>query len=391
MKVFILVILFFVVHLAGSQATTYSVHSNAEFNAISNTLAPGDEVIIAKGNYADWSVSVNAKGTAAKPIIIRGENRKTTVFSGEVNHCLFKITGQFIVFKDLTFKTNILSRRANQAGTLIELSNSYSIMVRDCSFLSNEAKSQFLPLLIVSGSGEYNVIKNCLFANNVNTIDLQVKVSAAETPLYTDISRNVFRDKPKVSWPNGNGGECIQIGQDPILLGKKSAFSLVRNNQFVKCNAENEVISNKCSGNKYIGNYFENNDGELVMRGGHDCMILKNKFNGGTGGIRINGTGHLVANNRITGIKTAIRLMYGMAKGKIDTGFYIAAGDCIIKDNIIKKATIGILIGDSKNIDWTGKFDTVRYPSRVIQDVAPVDIKVLRNRFVSVEHAEVRR
>lgn len=391
MKVFILVILFFCAHLADLQAKTYNVHSDAEINGITNKLAPGDEVIITKGNYSDWSVSIDARGTAAKPIIIRGENRFATIFSGPVKRCLFKITGQYIIVKDLTFKTNILSRLANKAGTLIELSNSYNCAVKDCSFVGNEAKSQFLPLLVVSGEGKYNGIKNCLFAGNLNTIDLQVKISAAETPLFTNINRNIFRDKPKVSWLNGNGGECIQIGQDPILLGKKSAFSLVQNNRFIKCNAENEVISNKSSGNKYIGNYFENNDGELVMRGGHDCVISRNKFNGGTGGIRINGTGHLIANNRITGIKTAIRLMYGMAKGKIDTGFYIAASDCIIKDNFIKKATIGILIGDSKNIDWTGKFDTVRYPSRVIQDVAPFDIKLLKNRFFSVEHAEVQR
>lgn len=51
--------------------------------------------------------------------------------------------------------------------------------------------------------------------------------------------------------------------------------------------------------------------------------------------------------------------MYGMAKGKTEIGFYIAASDCIIKYNRIENAVTGIVIGDSKNADWTGKFDTL--------------------------------
>ena len=73
--------------------------------------------------------------------------------------------------------------------------------------------------------------------------------------------------------------------------------------------------------------------------------------------------------------------MYGMAKGKEETGFYIAASNCTVTGNKIGNATTGILIGDSKNTDWTGKFDTTRYPSRVIQDVAPFDNKIENNQF----------
>jgi poly(beta-D-mannuronate) lyase len=73
--------------------------------------------------------------------------------------------------------------------------------------------------------------------------------------------------------------------------------------------------------------------------------------------------------------------MYGMAKGKIDTGFYIAASDCVIKNNLIKNCSTGILIGGSKNADWKGKFDTKRYPSSTMQDVAPFNNEVENNRI----------
>ncbi|MEO7215416.1 hypothetical protein [Mucilaginibacter sp.] len=94
---------------------------------------------------------------------------------------------------------------------------------------------------------------------------------------------------------------------------------------------------------------------------------------------RVNGTAHTITNNSFKELPIAIRLMYGMAKGKIDTGFYIAASDCVIKNNKINHCGTGILIGGSKNADWTGKFDTKRYPSRTMQDVAPFNNEVKSN------------
>ena len=60
-----------------------------------------------------------------------------------------------------------------------------------------------------------------------------------------------------------------------------------------------------------------------------------------------------------------------MAKGKKEIGFYIATSDCVIKNNKISDCKTGILIGDSKNMDWTGKFDTSKYSTHTLQDVAP--------------------
>ena len=81
--------------------------------------------------------------------------------------------------------------------------------------------------------------------------------------------------------------------------------------------------------------------------------------------------------------------MYGMAKGKTETGFYIAASYCTVSYNKITNAVTGILVGDSKNEDWTGKFDTVRYPSPVMQNIAPFDNKFEGNSFKNVKATEV--
>jgi poly(beta-D-mannuronate) lyase len=181
---------------------------------------------------------------------------------------------------------------------------------------------------------------------------LYVYLECCQKPVHADRDHNLFKDKDKVSWPVYNGGECVQIGQDPVLLGTRYAYSLVRDNRFIHCNGEPEVTSNKSSGNKYIHNYFEDRNGELVMRGGHDCLMDSNTIKGGIGGLRVNGTHHTKTNYTLSGLPTGIRLVYDMANGKTEIGFYIAASDCVISNNTIANCATGILIGDSKELDW---------------------------------------
>jgi poly(beta-D-mannuronate) lyase len=368
-------------------AKVYHISSEIEFKSIQALLSPGDEVEIKNGNYTDWALAISSKGTAAKPIIIRAEKPGMVIFSGNITTPVFKVSGDYIFIKGISFKNCVLTK----TGVLIELNATNNCQLSNCNFSANRVTAQFTPLVIISGNGNTNVIEGCNFTSNVDNQDVQVKITKDSFPKLTLIENNVFSDKVRVSWQNGNGGECVQIGQDPVLLGNQRPETTVRKNRFIHCNGENEVISNKSSGNKYLNNYFEDNDGEMVMRGGHDCVIADNTFKGGTGGIRINGTNHTIINNKIDGIQTAIRLMYGMAKGKEEIGFYIAASDCTIKNNTISNATTGILVGDSKDADWTGKFDTKRYPSPVMQSVAPFNNNIVENTFKNVKAEVVKK
>lgn len=363
---------------------TYLIHNEQEFNSISSQIKPGDNVTIANGTYTPWSLIINTNGTAAKPVTIQAETTGKVIFTGDTDHPILQLTGTYTTLRGLTFTGCNILKAGKRMGVLVELSNTKHCRLTECTFTKNAAKAQFMPIVMVSGLGEYNQVDHCTFAGNIDNQELQVKITKDACPQYTLINNNVFQDKNKVAWKIFNGGECVQIGQDPILLGLSIAKTTVRENRFIRCNGEPEVISNKSSGNTISKNYFEDCDGELVMRGGHDCLIDSNIIKGGNCGIRVNGTGHTITNNNISNVKTAIRLMYGMAKSKAEIGFYIAASDCIIKNNHIENATTGILIGDSKNANWTGKFDTKRYPSRVMQDVAPFNNTLADNTFVNV-------
>jgi poly(beta-D-mannuronate) lyase len=363
----------------------YKVKTAEEFNKVAVIVLAGDEIVIANGNYSNWATVINNNGTLDKPIIIRAESLGKVIFSGEVRQAVFQITGTYIQVKGLKFEGCQLLKTKGADVVLIQMNAAKYCRITDCTFTKNTVDAQFMPIVVVSGQGEHNRVDHCQFTGNVNNQEVQVRVAANDVSLYTLIDHNVFMNKDSVTWKGNNGGECVQIGQDPILLGNRYSYTTVRDNRFIHCNGEPEVISNKSSGNKYINNYFENCHGELVMRGGHECFIDSNTFAGGTGGIRVNGTSHTITNNTLKDLPIAIRLMYGMAKGKIDTGFYIAASDCVIKHNYIIHCDTGILIGGSKNADWTGKFDIKRYPSRTIQDVAPFNNQLDNNNITDTK------
>jgi poly(beta-D-mannuronate) lyase len=76
----------------------------------------------------------------------------------------------------------------------------------------------------------------------------------------------------------------------------------------------------------------------------------------------------------------------GWQKVKQKLVFYSAAGDCLIENNRITNTNTGVLIGDNKNIDRTGKFDVKKYPSRTLQDVALFNNTLLNNTIVGTKN-----
>jgi poly(beta-D-mannuronate) lyase len=77
----------------------------------------------------------------------------------------------------------------------------------------------------------------------------------------------------------------------------------VSGNYFVQSDGENEIITNKSKGNKFINNTFRRCRGSLVMRHGSYATVEGNYFLGedvdGTGGVRITDSYHTITNNYI--------------------------------------------------------------------------------------------
>jgi poly(beta-D-mannuronate) lyase len=88
------------------------------------------------------------------------------------------------------------------------------------------------------------------------------------------------------------------------------AHSLVEHNLFVKCNGENETISNKSGGNVYRYNTFRDSVGELTLRHGNHCEVYGNFFFN-THGLRFFGDDHRIYSNYFENCNPAIQIGNG--------------------------------------------------------------------------------
>src|SRR5690606_18829515 len=127
-------------------------------------------------------------------------------------------------------------------------------------------------------------------------------------------------------------------------------------------------------------NYFEDCGGSLVLRGGNNCRIYRNEFQGGVGGIRVYGTGHEIFENIIEGTERGILLGYGTGR-KDELTFYAAVEDCIIRDNkIINSTMCAIYVGHGKGVQWQHIDDKATIGK--IQNIPPRGNQIFDNLIV---------
>lgn len=342
-------------------ATWGPIDSEEALSDILKQVQPGDSIVIADGQYENWMVDLYSRGTKEKPVTIQPESPMGVTFTG-VSH--FSITGSYIVVDGFRFD------RCELEHNLLEFGRSDHCRIENCVFQHSGGNRAVVG---IKAGARNNEILSCTFddiaARSIN-LNINETIYQDGVPTGNVIRNNLFRDIPPA---NANGRETIKIGTNQPTFGHVRVEAIVEGNRFLRCDGEAEIISNKCAGNIYRRNFFEQCKGELVMRGGHDCLIESNRFVDCSGGIRICGTGHTVRENVIINSRgTGIRLYYGMTKEQ--GGHYQAAGGCVITNNTIVGAQrAGILIGDGRNRDQQEKG---------IQNIAPEGNRVLNNIIV---------
>lgn len=341
--------------LAAAQGTVDSMES---FSKAIRQAKAGDTIVIANGRYKGWSTDLECKGTAKRPITIRPESAGGVVFTGR---CQFSMTGSYITLDGLRFEA------CDFKGNLLEFKRSDHCQIVNCVF-ENSGGAKGAAIGISPGS-QNNSITDCRFTNiaaRCVNLTMNDDIYKYGVPTGNIIRGNHFQDIPRAG---KNGRETVKIGTNQPTYGHVVVAAIVEDNTFIRCNGEAEIISNKCAGNIYRRNLFNQCDGELVMRGGQKCLIEGNRFFGGKGGIRLCGTGHTVKDNLIVNSQdTGIRLYFGQTKEQ--SGQYQAAGQCLITNNTIVNAKrAGILVGDRRGAD-NGKG---------IQNVAPQGNRLLNN------------
>lgn len=265
---------------------------------------PGDTIILKNGVYTTSEpVTIMHSGSATQPITITAETvggveiRGTHGFTARAGAAHVVISG---------FKLTHAS-----GGNTIAV-GAHHIRITRCTFASS-GKGCYLGV-----RGDDCEVDHCEFRDKDrlgNMIDVAGEKGQVARRLH--IHHNYFHNfkKSRVQG-EGNGLETIRFGLSH--LGMSTGGGIVEHNLFVRCEGENELISNKSCGNTYRHNTFLDSRGaQLTLRHGNDCIVEKNYFHN-TGGLRIFGDRHKVRENFLGQNTTGIHI--GNGAGEVADG-----------------------------------------------------------------------
>ncbi|TCC89078.1 alginate lyase [Pedobacter frigiditerrae] len=284
----------------------YTVKSAAELEQL--VLKPGDQVILANGDWKDQQLLFKGKGTSQNPIVLKAENPLKVNFTGKSS---IKIEGTWLLVDGLNFKGGA----TNGEDVILFAESSSNCRLSNSSVVNYNPTDKAKEYTYVSLYGSRHRVDHCYFEGKTN-IGPTLVVWLSASANYHQIDHNYFGPRPDI---NGNGGETIRIGTSTWSM--YDSFTTVNANIFAHCNGETEIVSVKSCRNTISNNLFYESVGTLTLRHGNYNAVFGNIFIGNhikdTGGIRIIGEYHNVYNNYLqgltgTGLRAAISVMNGL-------------------------------------------------------------------------------
>jgi len=341
---------------------------------------PGTEIFLANGVYSNVTLRLMATGLVQKPITLRAETPNQVIFTGR---SAFAISAEHIVLRDFVFDG---CKVANKSILLLE--NAWGCRITACAFTNSIGRKNDQVIRVSSKSID-NRVDHCWFVGNAaRAVQIHVETNwqTAGYPIGTRIDHNCFQDVPTEKHGQGaaNGRETIQAGQGGSAECRPR--TIVEYNIFLRCNGENECISNKTSENVYRYNLFKDQVGCMSLRGAGTCLVEGNRFEN-TPGIHVQGKGHTIINNVVIrsggtrkpgnqSVAGSIVLGYGMPL-RPDSPYpqhYKPAENCLVANNtIVDPPLYGLMVGGGKNQNWRTKG---------VRNVAPSKNRIVNNLVV---------
>lgn len=317
-----------------TRAATYVVSSISELNTrISGTVA-GDLIIVTNGVYSSSSsINITRTGTAANPITIMAQTIGGVEITGSRGFTLSS-PAAYITIQGFKFThTNSIS---------ISSGTSHCRLTRNIIELASPGTND---ISYINISGDDVQIDHNELGNKSNLGEmLDIAGSGSQVARRLWVHHNYFHN---FSSPGGNGAETIRWGLSGLSLSTGSG--LCEYNLFVHCEGENEMISNKSSGNTYRYNTVRDCvGGQISQRHGNDCYYYGNYMTN-TDGIRVYGDRHRIFSNYLENNTTGVDM--GNGDGDVYNGAALTAHDRP-DDNIVVYNTF---INNSTHYEMTGR------------------------------------
>jgi poly(beta-D-mannuronate) lyase len=342
----------------------------AALTAAMGQVQPGDQLILAAGEWRDVELKFIGKGSAEAPITLRAAAPGKTILTGKST---LRMAGEHLVVDGLYFKdpdptvSDLITFREDSDNL------AHHCRLTNCAVTSTQPapvgkESRWLGLY-----GASNRVDHCVFQGKTGKGTTFVVWLGNGSDGQHQIDHNYFGPRERLG---KNGGETIRIGDSKTSMLK--AACVVEQNLFEKCNGEAECISNKSCGNLYRENTFLEVGGTLTLRHGNGCTVERNVFIGkgtnGTGGIRLIGEDHIVRENYLENLtgddaRSAICFMMGIPDSPANGYFQVK--NARVENNSMTGCEHPILIGlnDDKSAS-----------------LPPIGIVISGNQILSPEH-----
>lgn len=306
-----------------------------ELSSMAKNFKPGSTILLKDGIYTDLNVKIETNGAMNQKIYIKPQNPGKVIIRGSSS---LSIIGSYITICNL-----VLKEGGSKNPTVHIKGNNNRMTGWDVS-LSASSIEQMIRI-----EGKENRVDHNVFRDWNKSGVWVVVWRPNKTEDFALIDHNIFKNR--IATGSDNGLECVRIGTSTDSL--TSSKSMVLHNQFINCNGEIEIISNKSGDNIYYKNYIESCEGTLTLRHGNNGIVYQNHFeqNGkeNSGGIRITGESHLVANNLLRNIngngttRTGISINNGVKDTPLNGYFQVK--NTQIKNNVFVNCSEDYAIG----------------------------------------------
>jgi chondroitinase B-like protein len=293
-----------------ARATTYVVSSISELNTRISAAVAGDTIIVTNGVYnSSSSINITRQGTAANPITIMAQSIGGAEITGNRGFT-FSSPAAYVTIQGFKFThTNSIS---------IPIGTSHCRLTRNIIELSIPATND-ISYINISGDDvqiDHNELRNKSTLGEM----LDIAGSGSQVARRLWVHHNYFHD---FTSPGGNGAETIRWGLSGLSLS--TGDGLCEYNLFVRCEGENEMISNKSSGNTYRYNtVLDCVGGEISQRHGNDCLYYGNYLRNSQG-MRVYGDRHKIFSNYFE--SNSIGVNMGNGDGDVYNGAALTAHD----------------------------------------------------------------
>jgi poly(beta-D-mannuronate) lyase len=263
-------------------AATRAVTSIAALNTAVAAAAPGDTITLAAGTYTSGTITIKAKGTAAKPITVAAAKTGAAVIAGTAK-------------VNLTGAANVVVQ-----GFRFETKLTVPVGANAVRVARNTFRGTFTGAFLDVSANDSQVDHNAFENKTTEGVYLQIGGPGKDgIARRVHVHHNLFFNH---SFAGANGGESIRIGLSTRQKGDGRA--LIEDNLFDKANGDVEAISVKASNNTIRHNTIINSKGTITLRHGNGSTVDGNILIGGTTGIRVFGNNQTVINNVVQDTKS---------------------------------------------------------------------------------------